>query len=321
MANMFSNIRKSFYKKKFGKKIFDYALVTIGTFLLSFGSVIFLTKCEMVAGGVSGISIIIQHFVSINIYDYAVAALTALFWIIGLIFIGKDFALKTLYSSILYIGFTFLLNRIQMFTDIAYTFAGIKEGVTEPEVGNYILCALFGGVFVGIGIALTFLGGGSTGGVDCLQLIMAREFKIKEGVAGFIIDGIIILVGMFSMQLWIPALCGILSSFVVSMIIDVVYSKQQNSYQADIVSEHWEEINEYVKNELDRGSTIFRVEGGFKGEPRVVLRIVFDKKQYDDLRSFINEVDPHAFVTFTQTNAVYGEGFIEQKKKDKKTKK
>lgn len=321
MANKsLSEVRKFIYKKKVLKKILDYILVSIGTFLLAFGSVIFLTKCELVAGGVSGIAIIIQHFVDINIYDYVVAGLMVVFWIIGLIFIGKDFALKTLYSSALYIGFTFLLNRVEFFNSLATTFAGLDK-TTEPAVGNYILCALFGGVFVGGGIAITFLGGGSSGGVDCIQLIAAKRIRIRESVSGFIIDGLIIVIGMIAMRLWIPALCGILSSFMTAVLIDVVYSKQQNSYQADIISEHWEEINQFVKDKLDRGSTIIHAEGGYKGESRIILRIVFDKKQYDELWEFIHQIDPHAFVTFTQTNAVYGEGFIEQKSKDKKQKK
>ena len=316
----FKQFRMSFYKKKVGRKIFDYFLVTIGTFLLAFGSVIFLAKCELVAGGVSGIAIIIQHFVEINVYDYCVGGLTVLFWLIGLVFLGKDFALKTLWSSILYIGFTFLLNRVQFFDDLAATFAGLNKG-TDPEVGNYILCGVFGGVFVGGGIAITFLGGGSTGGVDCIQIIIARLTRIKESVIGFFIDTTIVVIGMTTMQLWVPALCGILSSFVVAVLIDFVYNRQQNSYQADIISDHWEEINEFAKNNLDRGSTIIRAEGGYQGENRVILRIVFDKKQYDELRKFIHSVDPHAFVTFTQTNAVYGEGFIDESKKLEKKQK
>lgn len=312
----FRDLRKRFYEKRVGKHIFDYFLVTIGTFLLAFGSVIFLAKSELVAGGVSGISITIQHFFEENIYDYIVGGLTVLFWIIGLIFLGKDFALKTLWSSILYIGFTFLLNRVPFFDELASTFAGLDKG--DPTVGNYILCGVFGGVFVGGGIAITFIGGGSTGGVDCIQIIFAKLFKTKESIMGFFIDAIIIIVGMICMRLWIQALCGILSSFVVAVLIDVVYNQRQNSYQADIISDHWEEINEFAKKELDRGSTIIHAVGGYQGDERIILRIVFDKKQYEDLKRFIKSVDPHAFVTYTQTNAVYGEGFIDESKEIEK---
>ena len=125
--------------KKIIKNIFNYLAVVIGTFVLAFGAVIFLAKSELVSGGVSGIAIIIQHFVNENVYDYVAGGLTAAFWILGLIFLGKDFALKTLLSSVLYIGFTFLFVRVPFFNELAEQFAGLtNEG--GPQAGNLILC-------------------------------------------------------------------------------------------------------------------------------------------------------------------------------------
>ena len=302
-------------KKRVLKLVNNYVAIILGTFLLAFGSVIFLTKAELVAGGVSGIAIIIQHFVSVQIYDYLVAALTVLFWFIGLIFLGKDFALKTALSSLLYIGFTFLFKRVVFFDELAKTFAG------EQLAGNLILCGIFGGVFIGGGVAITFLGGGSSGGIDVVQLLLSKYTGIKESVSGFLIDGIIILVGMFSMQLWVQSLCGILSSFVTAALIEIVYIKNQTAYQVDIISDKWEEISRYAQDELERGATIIRAEGGYKGEERVILRVVFDRFQYEKIKKYIASVDPKAFVTYTQTNAVFGEGFKKHSKKIKKTKK
>lgn len=302
-------------KKRVLKLVNNYVAIILGTFLLAFGSVIFLTKAELVAGGVSGIAIIIQHFVSVQIYDYLVAALTVLFWFIGLIFLGKDFALKTALSSLLYIGFTFLFKRVVFFDELAKTFAG------EQLAGNLILCGIFGGVFIGGGVAITFLGGGSSGGIDVVQLLLSKYTGIKESVSGFLIDGIIILVGMFSMQLWVQSLCGILSSFVTAALIEIVYIKNQTAYQVDIISDKWEEISRYAQDELERGATIIRAEGGYKGEERVILRVVFDRFQYEKIKKYIASVDPKAFVTYTQTNAVFGEGFKKHTKKIKKTKK
>ena len=302
-------------KKRVLKLVNNYVAIILGTFLLAFGSVIFLTKAELVAGGVSGIAIIIQHFVSVQIYDYLVAALTVLFCFIGLIFLGKDFALKTALSSLLYIGFTFLFKRVVFFDELAKTFAG------EQLAGNLILCGIFGGVFIGGGVAITFLGGGSSGGIDVVQLLLSKYTGIKESVSGFLIDGIIILVGMFSMQLWVQSLCGILSSFVTAALIEIVYIKNQTAYQVDIISDKWEEISRYAQDELERGATIIRAEGGYKGEERVILRVVFDRFQYEKIKKYIASVDPKAFVTYTQTNAVFGEGFKKHTKKIKKTKK
>lgn len=302
-------------KKLVLKQTSNYIAVILGTFLLSFGSVIFLTKAELVAGGISGIAIIIQHFVDVQIYDYLVAGLTVFFWLLGLIFVGKDFALKTALSSALYIGFTFLFKRVAFFDELAITFAG------EQAAGNLILCGIFGGVFIGGGVAITFLGGGSTGGVDVVQVLLSKYAGIKESISSFIIDGLVIVVGMATMQLWVAALCGILSSFVTAVLIEIVYIKNQTAYQVDIISDKWEDISRYAQDELERGATIIRAEGGYKGEERVILRVVFDKMQYEKIKRYIASVDPKAFVTYTQTNAVFGEGFKKHTKKNKKAKK
>ncbi len=319
-------------KKLVLKQVSNYVAVILGTFLLAFGSVIFLTKSELVAGGISGIAIIIQHFVDIAIYDYLVAGLTILFWLLGLIFLGKDFALKTALSSALYIGFTFLFKRVVFFDELATTFAGLipteviidgtKTVVTQTTspVANLILCGVFGGVFIGGGVAITFLGGGSSGGIDVVQLLLSKYTGIKESISGFLIDGVIILVGMVAMQLWVPSLCGILASFVTAALIEIVYIKNQTAYQVDIISDKWEEISRFAQDELERGATIIRAEGGYKGEERVILRVVFDKFQYEKIKRYIASVDPKAFVTYTQTNAVFGEGFKKHTKKNKKIK-
>ena len=313
--------------KRVIRQISNYIAVILGTFLLAFGSVIFLEKSNLVAGGVSGIAIVVQHAIrlglkdmTIRVYDYIVYGLMVIFWVLGLIFLGKDFALKTLLSSVLYIGFTALFFRVQFFDQLADKFAGLDLD-ENARAGNLILCGVFGGVFVGGGVALTFVGGGSTGGVDVLQILMAKYWRIKESVGGFLLDAVVIVVGMGVMQMWIPALCGILSSFVVAVLIEIVYIKGQTAYQVDIISDKWEEISRYAQDELERGATIIRAEGGYKGEERVILRVVFDQRQYEKIREYIASVDPKAFVTFTQTNAVFGEGFKSNRKIKKNNKK
>ena len=305
---------KTMSKSKFWKQLLNYVYVTVGTFLLAFGSVIFLAQCDLVAGGISGMSIIIQNVVNasgsnVYVYDYVADGLTVLFWLVGLVFVGKDFAIKTLYSSIIYIGFTFLFARLPFFNDLAMRSAGISSPGETISTGNYMLCGIFAGVFIGGGVAITFLGGGSTGGVDCIQIILQKYFNVKESISSIALDGIVIVIGMVVMQKWIPALCGILACVMTALLIEILYIRNQTSYQVDIISSHWKEISDYAQNVLERGATIIRAEGGYKADERVILRIVFPKSQYEKLRQFIAMVDPNAFITFTRTNAVYGEGF------------
>ena len=292
-------------------------LVLIGSFLLAFGTATFFTNLNIVAGGLSGIGIIVQSFIGEygpggQIIDIVVIVCTWLLWLVGLIFIGKDFAFKTLVSSIVYPLALALFLRVDFFQQFSrdICFYGITDFSAPTPIGNLLLCGLFGGVFVGGGVALTFLGGGSSGGVDVIIVLVSKRTPLRESIVSFLIDGTIILVGMFVIKdNVIPGLCGMASAFVTALMIETIYNKNQSSYQVDIISEHWEAISQFAQNELERGATIIHAEGGYKGEERVILRVVFDKRQYSKIRNFIATVDPKAFVTFTQTNAVYGEGF------------
>ena len=305
------------------KQVNNIIMIIIGSIILAFGTAIFLTKLEIISGGLSGLGIAVEHIVfkatgkQTNLVDIVVFALTWIFWILGLIFIGKEFALKTLVASIAYPLFLALFYRINIFQNMAAAIAGVNNGGTATA-GNYLICGIFGGIFIGGGVAVTFLGGGSTGGVDTLIFLMEKHWKIKESVASFIIDGTVALFGIIvfavNRENLIPCLCGMVSAFIAALMIEHIYIGGQTSYQVDIISDHWEEISRYAQDQLERGATIIRAEGGYKGEERVILRIVFDKRQYRQLRKYIASVDPKAFVTFTQTNAVYGEGFKKNSK-------
>ena len=280
-------------------------LVVIGSLLLAIGTGIFLSKQSIIAGGLSGIGIIIQHYVSFQILDIVVWGGTAILWVVGLFTIGKEFSFRTLLSSLAYPGFLTMVLRVEYFQNISTQVSG---ELNNPA--NLLICGLFGGVFIGAGVALTFLGKGSTGGVDTLIFLFAKKTTIKESVWSFIIDGTIIVISMILIpNQWINSLVGILSAFISAMMIEFIYNANTSSYQADIISDKWELISKFAQDELGRGATIIRAEGGYKGEERVILRVVFEKRQFDKLRKYVATIDPSAFVTYTQTKAVYGEGF------------
>lgn len=283
-------------------------LVIAGSFILAIGTGIFLSRHSIVAGGLSGIGIIIQHyFPDFQILDIVVWTGTVILWVVGFFTIGKEFSLRTLLSSIAYPGFLTMILRVEYFQNIAAQIAGEAD-----NPANILICGLFAGVFIGSGVALTFLGKGSTGGVDTLICIFAKNTKIKESVWSFIIDGTIIVTSMILVPTkWINSLVGILSAFISALMIEFIYNANISSYQADIISDKWEEISRFAQDDLGRGATIIRGEGGYKGEERIILRVVFEKRQFDKLRNFIAATDPKAFVTYTQTKAVYGEGFKE----------
>lgn len=326
-------------RKEWFTLISKILIVILGTFLVAFGNVTFLVPLDINAGGLNGIAIIGRFFASdankVLVYNLIVDISAVILWLVGLIFIGKEFALKTLVATISFPAANWLFtacpgvsDALNKLGEIIAT-AGTVDNV--PTAGNFLLAGIFGGVFVGAGVAVTFVGGGSTGGVDVLTFMLEKYARIKASISSFLIDGTIVTVGLVVLLIQdvttlLPCLSGIVSAFMSAIIIEVIYIGSQTSYQVDIISDKWEEISKYVQTELERGTTIIPARGGFSGDERVILRIVFSKREYNQIRSYIAKIDPKAFVTYTRTNAVFGEGFKEHvatnmlTKKDKKDK-
>ena len=119
---------------------------------------------------------------------------------------------------------------------------------------------MFGGVFVGVGVAITFLGGGSTGGVDVLVFIICAKTKAKESIVSFAIDASIILLSIILIhENFMNSLCGVVSAFMASLMIEFIYVNQTASIQADVISNEWEQISRFAQDELGRGATILAV--------------------------------------------------------------
>ena len=308
-------VKQLINSKEFWLRAFRVFLIILGSAILAFGTAIFLTRLEIVAGGLSGIAIIIQHFLNTTdtYIDIIVAISSVVLFLIGLLFIGKEFAIKTLVSTLAYPAFLTLFLRVSYFQDIANVVAG------DGSVGYILLCGVFGGVFVGVGVALTFLGGGSTGGVDILVVLISEKTKIKESVSSFAVDATIIVLSIILIrENLVNSLCGIIGAFVVSLMIEYIFVNQTSAIQADVISDKWEDISRFAQDEMMRGATIIKAQGGYKGDERIILRVVFDKRQFDTFKKYVAKIDPNAFITYTQTNAVYGEGFVSAVNKKKK---
>ena len=313
-----------------------------GTIAIAFGTALFLTKLNIVSGGISGIAIIIQehlpdNFLNGQAIDLVAGIIGWVLWLIGLIFLGKRFALKTLISTLIYPLALSLFLRVPLFDNLSSMIgyygmseaeiASIGSAIDVIPIGNLLICGIFAGVLVGTGVAFNFMGGGSSGGVDVLIAIINKYTGAKESIVSFLVDASIILAGAFLIpNNVIPSLCGVITAFVTAWMIEYFYIGSQTSYQADIISDHWEEISKYAQDVLGRGATVIHANGGYKGEDRVILRVVFDKTQFNEsprvmlrvvfdrtqlraIREFIGMIDPKAFITFTQTAGVFGEGF------------
>lgn len=301
-------------KKKINYKVLVYrlSLCLIGSFLLAFGTGVFLTPANVVAGGISGIGIIITHYVRYNVVDIVVWGFNILFFILSFIFLGKKFTLHTLIATFTFPGFLTLIQRTNCFAFISNIFVG-KES-------NLLLAGIFGGLFVGAGVALTFLGDGSTGGTDVLCFILAKYTPLKQGVTSFACDASVILVGMICLRdNMLPSLVGILSALLTALMIEVIFVQSNTIYIADIITKKYKEFSAYIIRDLDGTCTIIDAKGAYKTDNDIkMVRLVVDKRDFLTIKDQISKIDEEAFVTITTAKKVLGEGFSALYKKREK---
>ncbi|MFA7032596.1 MAG: YitT family protein, partial [Bacilli bacterium] len=180
---------KKIVTKSSVKEYFMQILVVIlGSFLLAFGNIVFLSPAMINAGGLNGISIIVKSFFAEGyqdiVYNITTAVLSIVLWIVGLIFIGKDFAIKTLLSTIMVPVATCFFTFVPGVSDWCQNITSAI--LSNPmETGEILLAGITGGVIVGVGVAITFVGGGSSGGVDVLSFILNKYLNIKQSIGSF----------------------------------------------------------------------------------------------------------------------------------------
>lgn len=301
-------------KKHILNGIKNTLLVILGTFVLAIGVVFFIIPFELVTGGVSGLGIIANRifrmlglFPNLSVEFYA-SVINWILFFIGLICLGKRFAMKTLVSTAVY-PIALSLANLLVHGDAFNGFFNLASYTEFSQIG-IIIATVFGGAAIGAGCALTFLGGGSTGGVDIIVLTITKYCKkIKSPVLFFIIDSTIIISGMFLIKDLIVSLLGIISAFICAITIDRLFIGESGAFIAYIVSDKYEQINEAVIRRLARTTTIINATGGYSGDDKVMLTVTFGRNQYAEFSALMSEIDRSAFITVHRAHEIGGEGW------------
>lgn len=278
---------------KISKKVTETLLVTVGTFLLSLSVEMFILPYDILSGGVAGIAVALEPFLHIDTTLFT-NILVVVLLIAGSLILGKEFFFQTFLSSVEYTIFNSILAQV----------------IIPPTGITAELASLYAGLIGGLGIGMVMRAGASTGGMDVPPLIIHKLFGFKINVLVGITDGLTVLLGVAAYDIG-SALIGLVSVFATSWAIGRVlsYGEGSNAKSVQFISEHYEEIVHALQSELDRGCTITRGIGGYRGDERIVVLTVVSQKQYSRLLEIINRYDEKAFVITTDATDMHGEGF------------
>lgn len=282
-----------YLQKKYFKNLF---YILAGNTIYAAAVVMFILPNNLITGGTTGLALFFNHQFNIPITLFVSVFNIAMF-ALGFFVLGKTFALTTIISTFYY---PFIFGVLEQIPAL--------QGITN----DHLLAVICGGIMIGFGIGIVLRVGASTGGVDIPPLVLNKKFSIPVSLSLYVIDFSILLLQMiFSNKEQV--LYGILLVLIYTIVLDKVLLLGKSQLQVKIVSEKYEEINQMIIRQLDRGSTLIHAETGLCRNKNLMVLSAISNRELPKLNQLVMEIDPNAFVVISQVNKVRGRGFTMQK--------
>lgn len=274
-------------------KLKNFSLLTISTLIMAVGIYFFKFANNFTFGGITGIAVLVAKFLPISASDFSFV-MNILLLVIGWIILGKSFAAKTAYSTI-------LLSVSLSFLERVYP-------MSHPLTNEPLLELIFAILLPALGSAILFNIGASSGGTDVIAMILKKYTSVDIEKGLMISDLIFTLAGFFVFNVK-TGLYSLLGLIMRSALIDNFIESFNRSKYFHVVTSNATCICDFIQNELNRGATIVNATGAFTGDDKYIILTVLSPSQAVKLRNFIKENDPKAFLLVSNTSEIIGKGF------------
>lgn len=272
----------------------DFLLIAAGAMLQALALRLFLVPADLVSGGVSGLSQIVNHYTGWPIGLMIFIGNLPLF-LLGWRFLGGPrFAMRT----------AFAVAAFSFFTDFLAPYLP-AEGLT----GDLVLNALYGGVVSGIGFGLVYRGRGTSGGSDILARILNHWRGIPISQSYLMTDAAIMFMAGLSFS-WENALYALVNLYVSGIAAEAVTQGSNVVRTALIITSQEEQVADSILKEMGRGVTMLPARGAYTGADRTVLYCVVTRSEVPRIKALVREADPNAFMVIGSAHEALGEGFL-----------
>ncbi len=287
--------------KKEGTKrtVSDYALITLGTFMVALGISVFLAPNKLSPGGVTAVGTVLLHLFNIRL-SITNLVINAILFVLGYKYLGKSAVVKTVYGIVALSAFLEVASLIPLYT------------------GDVIISSVAGGILMGVGVGLVIRREGSTGGSDFAALILNRFFPhISTAKLIMAIDGVIIaLAGVVFGSLEVTFYSAV-TLFVATRVADAICTLGNAAKTVQIFSEKNDEIADMILHELNRGVTGMHCKGMYTDRESMMLLCVVSPKHLPIIINRVRKIDKGAFIVVNDTKEVLGQGFALESSYDK----
>lgn len=271
------------------RRIIDFLLVTLGTFIVAIGFNTMFIDNNIASGGMVGIAVSLKKLLGWNPSTFLLWSNIPLLAIcyFGL---GRVNFFKTLYGSWIFPVFIKLTEWLPSATS------------------NPMLASIFGGIIVGLGLGLVFLGNSSTGGTGILTQVLHKYSPLSLAIAMTVVDGFSVAMGFFAFDIE-TVMYSIIGLMVVSYTVNIMETGISSARNMMIVSQKHLDIRKIIASELDRGVTTIPIKGGYTDKDQVMLMTTISSHEVHRFEKAIETIDPSAFVIITPASRVTGRGF------------
>ena len=280
--------------KKQRGAIHDWLVITAGILIMTAGIYFFKFPNHFSTGGVTGIAIVLGHYVPALTPGTFVTVINVALLLIGFIVFGKSFGLKTVYASLLMSGTLDLLE--------------VVFPMENPMTSQPLVELMFAVGLPAVGSAILFNVGASSGGTDIVAMILRKYTSLNIGLALLCSDTVITVSACFAFGME-TGLFSILGLIIKALFVDLVMDNLQVKKCFQIITSDPEPIEQFITKEIHRGATQLHGEGVYTHEGKTVLMTVVSRHEAILLRNFIRQSDPGAFMIITSSTEIIGNGF------------
>ena len=281
-------------RKDIGKNLKEWCLITLGVIIMTVGIYFFKFPNHFSTGGVTGIAVVLGHYVPELTPGTFVSIINILLLIIGFLVLGKSFGIRTAYASLLMSGLIQLLE--------------ILMPMDRPLTTQPLMELMFAVGLPAVGSALLFNLDASSGGTDIVAMILRKYTSLNIGIALLCSDTVITLAACaaFGME---TGLFSVLGLIIKSLFIDVVADNLRIQKCFHIITSHPEKLEKFITEDLHRGATRLQGEGVYTHDGKTILLTAVSRHQAVLLRNYIHQEDPEAFLIITTSTEIIGKGF------------
>ncbi len=275
------------------KKAERIAMILFGNACVALAVVFFLKPAGFIGGGTTGVALALEAFfgipISVGIFILCIALLG-----IGWIFLGRDFAARSAVSTVSYPIFVWIFEELHKVVPFG----------TE-DIALNLVCTI---LLFGFGIAAILRQGASSGGLDTISMILYEKRGIPLALTVNLFE-ILSMLTQISYSTPEEIMGGVLAAIFYTALMNRLMTKGIARIQVFIYSRHYEEICRFIGKDMDRGCTLFSVQGGYERRHTYAVQTIICHRELFTLKEALHRIDPLAFVTISEVSEVSGRGF------------